>query len=199
MGEQELKHIKDAIGYISMIHRSGYSSGCLETSATALGGPIDPYNLMLRIEQGGPQFSVRDYLEKHGMRLIGGIRVDETLPPETIEDLLLHPKTRVGRGLGFENVPAVLKGFLVLFVHQRNLQGNSDGSENPDSANHGIAILPRDVLPRDIRRECKKNRYFLIIDAASQYGHYFCTAEGAASMFRDKIQQGYDVAIWLIA
>lgn len=140
--------------------KEGLKYGCVEVSLQALGADIHLTELL----NGNPTewASLLSYIQRKGFEPNWIINVPTGVTGTDFERLF-----EVGLLPDHPNPIGKMAGYLGL------------ESYPGDRENHVIAILPRDLLPRDVRRDLKRLHSYVVVDANAG-GSLIAPADGLA-------------------
>lgn len=150
MGLKERYHVRNMHALVKEIRSLGIEGGCVEATMTAMGSLMTLKDIVsYPPEKANP----RSYFAKHGLTLASGYKLTQPISDDAMRDHLIHPKTFLTHHE--KNFGGALAGLLITI-------GRVD-DEDP----HIIGVLPRQQMPRDVRRQLKKHDAHVIVDTRS--------------------------------
>lgn len=164
--------------------RSQIDFDCLPVSLLALGATEIEFADLLNSEFKKPSL-LEDVLERNGLKINWQLPLQAGTAPEILEYLL---DRAAGNDLPQQYPGGTLAGFLLIDHYPWET----------DRPFHVVAILPRDQMPRDMRRFLKQKQAYTVVDTSSdgelkvttrQLAHHtnqVCTAGGQVLLFQIK-------------
>lgn len=172
----EVRHNLRKAGFLyEEVQKSGLDYGCVEISLTALGSATHLVEVLNgNISNNSYLF---DVIKRKGFDPSWYIDIPSGSTGSDIEDLLEGRYDPEG-----DRPKGRLAGYL-------GMEGYED-----DRDNHVIAILPRQLMPRDLRLQLKIARAYVVVDTAGG-GTLMVTANSIAHYINAVIESGGGYAI----
>jgi hypothetical protein len=143
---QPMENLHKARKLYQEILNGDHNFGCVEVSLQTLGIPMHYMDVLEREERGDQK--IGGLVEKAGLITNWIVTVQDDLTPDDLSNLLedrLLPD--------FASKPGTIVGYFCLELYPSEMQRDS---------HHASAILNRNTLPRNVRRNLKKRNSYIV-------------------------------------
>lgn len=169
MERRVAEDIQKAVSLHYEIHKSGMEWGCFQVALQALGGNVHPQEVFNLTDTCVDVFEI---MERKGLVIDWIIATEGDIEPIDLKEFL---EIRLPE----EEQKGKFRGYLCEII-----------PPSEEEVGHAFAILPSQLMPRDVRRRLNKNNELAVVDLVSEGGYAQASIEDLANYINNSYSQG---------